>query len=192
VTGIVLAGGKSRRLGRDKALLPLDGSTLIERIIGTISQATDPILVISNPPEKLSWLTVPVVSDRVPKRSALAGIYTGLSVSDTHHSLFVACDLPFVSVDLLRLLIDLSDGYDVVIPQSEGGYEPLCAVYSRNCLDPIRSQLEQDNLRVQAFFPEVRVKVVDQELLRPYDPEGRAFFNINTEEEYQQALQWLV
>ena len=90
-------------------------------------------------------------------------------------------DLPVVSADLLRLLIDVSDGYDVVIPRSEGGYEPLCAVYSRNCLDPIRSQLEQDNLRIRAFFPEVRVKVVDQELLKPYDSDRRAFFNINTD-----------
>lgn len=191
MTGIVLAGGKSRRLGRDKALLSVGDSTLIERVIGIVSQVVDPVMVISNPPEKLKMLRVPVVADLIPNRSALGGIFTGLSVSRTPQNLFVACDLPFVSPDLLRLLIDLADGYDVVIPQSEGGYEPLCAVYSKNCLDPIRKQMERGDLRVRAFFPNVKVKVVDQEALQPYDPEEKAFFNINTDEEYRQALHLL-
>ena len=192
MTGIVLAGGKSRRLGRDKALLSVGNSTLIERIIGIVSQVADPVAVISNSPDKLRHLNVPVVTDLMPGRGALGGIYTGLSMSRTHQSLFVACDLPFISADLLRLLIDQADGYDVVLPRSAGGYEPLCAVYTRDCLDPIRSQLERGDLRIRAFFPSVRVKVVDRDALRPYDPEGRAFLNINTEEEYQQALHLLL
>ena len=187
-TGIVLAGGLSRRLDyRNKALLKIGGKSIIERIIDTLSEVTADILLITNSPDEFKHLDIPMFGDIIPGSGSLGGIYTGLKVSETYHNLIIACDMPFIRPSLLTLLIQQSRGYDVVIPVTPDGHHPTCAIYSRDCIKPIESQIRSGNLKISDFFPNVRTRRIDFNTLHDrYDQ--IMFFNINTKEDYLEAV----
>ncbi len=180
VSAIVLAGGQSTRLGRDKALLKLDGQTLIERIVTRVAQISAEVIVVTNAPPKFAHLEARLVSDVYPQKGSLVGIYSGLQAARHHYGLVVACDMPFINLNLLRHMIGLAPGYDVVIPAVDGLPEPLHAIYSRNCLAPIDRLLATGNLKIIDFFPEVRVRYVEEEVVDRFDPHHLSFFNVNT------------
>lgn len=197
ITGVILAGGISRRLGcRNKALLKIGDKSIIERVIDVLSEVTESILLITNSPEEFEHLGRPMFGDILPDSGSLGGIYTGLKVSKTHHNLVVACDMPFVLPHLLTLLIDYRRGYDVVIPMTPDGYQPTCAIYSKNCIDPIKAQIKAGDLKIIDFFPHVKVSKINLSALCPcrvthaaslsYD--SGMFFNVNTIEDYSKAL----
>ncbi len=191
ITSIVLAGGKSTRLGREKALATIDGESLIERVMERVTPLSTEVLLVMRPEQ----LTLPLptqpevktVTDLYPGKGSLGGIYTGLYYSSSFHNLAVACDMPFLNVALLRHLIELSSDFDVVIPLVEGNTEPLHAVYSKSCLAPIEALLRQDKLRIVDFFPSVRVRYMDESEVDRFDPQHLSFFNINTEEDLARA-----
>lgn len=187
-TGIVLAGGLSRRLDyRNKALLKIGGKSIIKRIIDTLSEVTTDMLLITNSPDEFKHLNIPMFGDIIPGSGSLGGIYTGLKVSETYHNLIIACDMPFIRPSLLTLLIQQSRGYDVVIPVTPDGHHPTCAIYSRDCIKPIESQIRSGNLKISDFFPNVRTRRIDFNTLHDqYDQ--IMFFNINTEEDYLEAV----
>ncbi len=187
-TGIVLAGGLSRRLDyRNKALLKIGGKSIIKRIIDTLSEVTTDMLLITNSPDEFNHLNIPMFGDIIPGSGSLGGIYTGLKVSETYHNLIIACDMPFIRPSLLTLLIQQSRGYDVVIPVTPDGHHPTCAIYSRDCIKPIESQIRSGNLKISDFFPNVRTRRIDFNTLHDqYDQ--IMFFNINTEEDYLEAV----
>jgi len=188
VTGIILAGGASKRLNyRNKALLKIGDKSVIERVIDALSKVTEHILLITNSPEKFEHLELSMFEDTLPGSGSLGGIYTSLKVSKTHHNLVVACDMPFIHTYPLTLLINHREDYDVVIPVTPDGHHPTCAIYSKNCIEPIEAQIKTGNLRIANFFPHVRVNRMDFSALHPpYDP--NVFFNINTSEDYLRAL----
>ncbi len=187
-TGIVLAGGLSRRLEyKNKALLKIGGKSIIERIIDALSEVTADMLLITNSPDEFKHLNIPMFGDIIPGSGSLGGIYTGLKVSETYHNLIIACDMPFIRPSLLTLLIQQSRGYDVVIPVTPDGHHPTCAIYSRDCIKPIESQIRSGNLKISDFFPNVRTRRIDFNTLHDqYDQ--IMFFNINTEEDYLEAV----
>lgn len=232
ISGIILAGGKSRRMGTDKALLRLGGQTLIENVIGKVSQLSQEVIVVANDPQKYKGLVtsslastrarrtnsrmnsgtrqrarqVRLVSDVRPGKGALGGIYSGLLAGSHFHSLVVACDMPFLNLNLLRYMAILAPGYDVIIPRvaarvsfshqppSKGSVtareehlHPLHAIYSKRCLEPIEELLDKGDLRIIAFFPQVRVRYVEQEEIDPFDPQHLSFFNINTPADVERA-----
>jgi molybdenum cofactor guanylyltransferase len=191
VTGIILAGGKSRRMGRDKAFLPFGRGLLIERVIEVIQQVTAEVILITNSPEQYRRFGLPMFADVIPDAGSLGGIYTGLVSAKTPYSLCLACDMPFVKPDFLRLLCDLAAEADVVIPRNADDFQPLCAVYAQVCRAPIRQKIEAGRLKITGFFDDVRVRVIDGELLARYDPHDVMFFNANTPEEYERARQML-
>lgn len=191
VTGVILAGGKSRRMGRDKAFLPFGQGLLIERVIEVIQQVTADVILITNTPEQYQRFGLPMFSDVIPEAGSLGGIYTGLVSAKTPHSLYLACDMPFVKPDFLRFLCDMTAEADVVIPRNAEDFQTLCAVYSRVCREPIRQKIEAGRLKITGFFDQVRVRVIEGELLAHYDPHDVMFFNANTPEEYEQARRML-
>jgi molybdenum cofactor guanylyltransferase len=187
VTGVILAGGQSRRMGRDKAFLPFGKGLLIERVIEVAQQVTDGMILITNTPKQYQHFGLPMFSDVIPQAGSLGGIYTGLVSAKTPYSLCLACDMPFVKRDFLRLLCDTAAEADVVIPRNDEDFQPLCAVYSQVCREPIRQKIEASRLKITGFFDQVRVRIIEGELLARYDPHDIMFFNANTPEEYKQA-----
>jgi molybdenum cofactor guanylyltransferase len=189
VTGVILAGGQSRRMGRDKAFLPFGKGLLIERVIEVARQVTDGVILITNTPEQYQHFGLPMFSDVIPQAGSLGGIYTGLVSAKTPYSLCLACDMPFVKPEFLRLLCDTAAEADVVIPRNDEDFQPLCAVYSQVCREPIRQKIEASRLKITGFFDQVRVRIIEGELLARYDPHDIMFFNANTPEEYKRARQ---
>jgi molybdopterin-guanine dinucleotide biosynthesis protein A len=180
--GVILAGGASQRMGRIKALLPVGETTLIEAVIARLREACPEILIVTNTPELYRHLGIPMVPDALPGRQSLVGIYTGVLHADG--PVFVcACDMPFLNPALIRYLGSLADGVDVVIPRHHGEYEPLHAVYTEACLEPIRRCAMRQG-RNTGFLGEVRVRVVEFEEIRRFDPDLRSFANVNTPGDY--------
>ena len=187
MTAIILAGGKSLRLGRDKALEEIGGKSLIERVIERLSSLGNEIIVVISSSDQLPDLSASRVVDIYPGKGALGGIYSGLRAATSFHSLVVACDMPFLSIALLRYLVETCPGFDIVIPRVAGNIEPLHAVYSKNCLTPIEAMLDEGKLRIADFFPAVRVRYVEEAEIERFDPERLSFFNINSKADLEQA-----
>ncbi|MFQ5835891.1 MAG: molybdenum cofactor guanylyltransferase, partial [bacterium] len=162
MTGIILAGGENIRIGLNKALLKINGGTIIEHIIKVINPIFSQILIVTNSPKDFEFLRVKVVKDPTQGRSPLAGIYSGLIYSKNYHNFFFACDMPFINPDLIKFMIEESGDYEVIIPQGNRGFEPLHAIYSKSCLKAIRVQLESNNFKITDFFSKVRVKFINQ------------------------------
>ncbi len=160
VTGVILAGGKSRRMGRDKAFLPFGKGVLIERVIEVVRAVTDDLLLITNTPEQYQRFGLPMVSDVIPEAGSLGGIYTGLVHAKTPYSLALACDMPFVKPAFLRFLCDMAGEADVMIPKNAEDFQPLCAVYAQACREPIRQRIEAGRLKITGFFDQVRVEAL--------------------------------
>lgn len=171
-------------MGRDKAWLPVDGRSLIELVVARLREACgDDLLLVTNAPARDARLGLRMVPDALPPGQSLVGIYTG--VLQANGPAFVcACDMPFLNPALVRHMGTLAHDADVVIPRHGGEYEPLHAVYTSACLDPIRRCIERQGRNI-GFLPEVRVRVVEAEELRRFDPDLRSFVNINTPEEYE-------
>ncbi len=191
ISSMVLAGGQSLRLGKDKAFLEVKGQLLIERIIDRLQQLSDEIIIVANEVDRYEEFEAIVVSDVYPGKGSLGGIYSGLKRSSHAHSLVVACDMPFLNVSLLRYMQMLAASYEVVIPRIGQQTEALHAIYSRSCLPFIDEQLQRGNLKIIGFFPQVRVRYVEQEEVEIFDAQHLSFFNINTEAELEQARQIL-
>ena len=187
MTAIILAGGKSSRLGRDKALEKIGGKYLIERVIGSLSQLGDDIIVVTAAPNQLSDLNVEKVIDTYPRTGAKVGLCTGINASLSFYSLVVACDMPFLNIDLLRYLLDSASGFDAVIPRIGDKIEPLHAVYSKNCISVLEEHIRKGKLKISDLFNEINVRYVEAEEMERYDPQHLSLFNINSEADLKRA-----
>jgi molybdopterin-guanine dinucleotide biosynthesis protein A len=191
ISGIILAGGRSSRLGHDKILEKIGDKSLLERVISRIDTFSENIIIVTAHERTFAPLArhpkVKTVSDILPGHGSLGGIYTGLVTSSSFYNLVVAADMPFLNESLLRYMIDKAEGYDFVLPQVEGLFEPLHAVYSRNCIAPIKTILEQGKRVIIELFNYVKVRYIEAEEVERFDPEHLSFFNINTREELELA-----
>jgi molybdopterin-guanine dinucleotide biosynthesis protein A len=164
---------------------------LIERTIDCLSTVSQAVLVVTSQ-EQFSSITAvrlkgKVVVDLYPGKGALGGIYTGLATADSHHSLVVACDMPFLNRDLLCYLMDLAPNFDVVVPKLDGKFEPLHAIYSKDCLAPIKEILREGSLEILRLFDLVKVRHVVRDEIAKFDPQFLSFFNINTPDDLKKA-----
>ena len=193
VTGVVLAGGRSRRLGRDKAVELVGGEPLISRVIGRMSEVADEIVVVVNGIERASELPLPqdaiVVVDAYPDKGSLGGIFSGLRAGREDWAMVVACDMPFVNVALLKHILGQREECDAVVPILDGRPEPIHAAYSKVCLPAIEKKILADDLKIAGFFDDVRVKFVGQIDVEKLDPDRLSFFNINTEQDLKKAAE---
>ncbi|MDR4497934.1 MAG: molybdenum cofactor guanylyltransferase [Candidatus Scalindua sp.] len=172
-------------MGRNKAFLKIQGKTFIERQIDLLREIFDKIIVSANTPSEYTFLNIPVIKDVYPGKGPLSGIYTGLMNSRSLHTFFLACDMPFVELPLIQYLKGLVKDFDVVVPQSERGLEPLHAFYSKNCLAPIKRELTRNNLRIISFFSDVKVKIVELDSLTSSKSFLDSIRNLNTPDDYE-------
>ncbi len=183
ITGVILVGGKSRRMGRDKAFLEVAGRPLVERVLEVFRENFERVILVGDREERFAGYGLPVLPDIFPG-SALGGIFTGLHAAETGYIFVSACDLPFPNVRVLRYLCSLRTGFDAVVPKTALGYEPLFALYSKSCLASMRKQLESGDFCAYGYYPQVRVRYVPYEELAHLDRDGKAFLNINTPAEF--------
>ena len=189
-TIVIQAGGESRRMGQDKALVPFLGQPLIERILERIRGLADEILVTTNNPGAFQFLGVPLYPDLVPDRGALGGLYTALRAASHPLVGVVACDMPFLNPDLLAFEREKLMGTkaDIVIPETSSGLEPFHAVYRRStCLEAVKSALDAGKWRVDAWFYQIKLLALTSEEMRLYDPHLVSFWNVNTPEDLSHA-----
>ncbi len=189
VTSIILAGGKSRRLGRNKALETIGDISLIEQTIERLKPLTGQILVVTSQEQ----FNLPVdgkaeiLVDLYPNKGPIGGIYTGLVASQSPHSFVVACDMPFLNQALLNYMKQCSANFDIVVPRLEGRVEPLHAMYSKDCLAHIEYLIKLDMLSILQLFDLVKVRYIEAEEINRFDPEHLSFFNVNTKYDLEKA-----
>jgi molybdopterin-guanine dinucleotide biosynthesis protein A len=187
----IQAGGQSLRMGREKALLDFQGQPLIQRVLKRVSYLADDIFITANNQEKYQFLDIRILPDIIPGIGALGGIFTALKYAKHPNVFVVACDLPFANPDLLSVCLrrQLVTNADVVIPQSKNGLEPLHAVYRRDtCLPAVEAAINTGKRRVISWHSDVNVHMIDQEEVSKFDPNGITFWNVNTPDEFQRAL----
>jgi molybdopterin-guanine dinucleotide biosynthesis protein A len=184
VTGVVLAGGASRRMGRDKAFLELDGRSLIDVVIERMIGVCAELLVVAGDAVSYVDLGVPVVTDRFRGVGVLGGLHAGLEAASNDLVLAVGCDMPFLNPALLRAFAGWAAGFDVAVLRRGRWVEPLHATYRRTCLPAMEAAIRSGERRIVSFFPEVRVRYVTTEEVAPIDPELRSLRNVNTPEEW--------
>lgn len=190
LTVVIQAGGQSRRMGRDKATLPFAGQPLIQRVVDRLAPLADELIVTTNRPETLTFLACRKVADVLPGRGALGGLYTALHVARHPLVAVVACDMPFVSADLLRAAAARlqQECADAAVPRTADGWEPFHAVYRRGtCLPWVQQALDAGQWQVIAWFGQARVLPLEPAWCRRYDPEGVAFWNLNTPDDWIRA-----
>ena len=190
MTSIILAGGKSSRLGRSKALQVIEGRSLIQWVVDHLAILSTEIIIVTAHGEAIpcsSAVRIKTVADIYPGKGPLVGIYSGLRASSSPRAIAVGCDTPFLSVSLLEYMTQICSTFDVVVPRIKNKLEPLCAVYSKNCLVPIQGLLEQDELRIRKLFSMVKVKYVEEDEINRFDPKHLSFFNINSQADLDRA-----
>jgi molybdopterin-guanine dinucleotide biosynthesis protein A len=181
ITGAVLAGGKSLRFGKNKALQQYGGKRLLEWAIESLRPFCDPIMVVVNDIGPYMDAGVMLAMDMIPHQGPLGGIYTALLFSPVEWVLVKATDMPFLVPDLASLLIEAKDGFDAVVPKLNDSYDPLVALYNRRCLPAIARRLAvPDERRVIGFYREIRLRTIAEEKWRKVDPEALSFKNVNT------------
>jgi len=189
LTAIILAGGKSSRIGsdQDKAMLKLNGKRLIDIVISKLKHIVEDNIIIIGPPEKYPSYKQ-VVPDLFNQRGLLVGLYSGLKASASRYNFVVGCDMPFLKVELLRYMGDKVDSNDIIIPRYAKSYvEPLCAIYSKTCLEIMKRNIEAGILSIRRIFPYLKVKYIEEEEIKRIDPELNSFFNINYKEDFIRA-----
>lgn len=186
--GFAVAGGRSSRMGQDKALLPWRGSTLLDHALDRLRSVFPDVRILSGPEERYAGRGVPVVIDPLPDAGPIAGLLAALEATRSLGGLgavLLAVDLPLVPASLLRALAAGLDSHDVVAPTSARGPEPLCAAYSVACLERVRRRIERGDYKMTSFWPEVPVASIEGEALAPFGDGATIFANVNTAGEYE-------
>lgn len=186
-SAVVLAGGRSRRMGRPKALLPFGGQPLILHVVRRIRSLFPDIVVAAAPEQELPELPAALVRDEVAYRGPVGGMCRGLRACKGAGAFVTSCDLPFLNLSLVSYLASRLPGHDVVAPYWEGRLQPLHAVYRRGVLPLLEQQLRRGELRPVSLYDKVRTLEVDEDEVRAFDPEGLSFFNVNTLDDYARA-----
>lgn len=191
VSAVILAGGKSQRMGFNKALFELGKASMVERIAGELSRHFREVVLVASDPEIYADLGLRVITDIYQGRGPLGGIHAALVKTSAKHIFVTACDMPFVDAGLARYLSGQAHNFDVVAPRLGQYIEPLYAVYGRGCIPAIEAQLIRGRCKISAFYASVRVCYVgEDEIARLVDP-GRVFFNVNTPADLEQVSKLL-
>jgi molybdopterin-guanine dinucleotide biosynthesis protein A len=181
LTGIILAGGKNSRMGTNKAFLEINGIRIIDRVIAVYKKLFSDIIIVTNSP--LSYVEFPdavIVTDIYKGKGALGGIYTGLFYAKSNRSFVAACDMPFLDEKFIHYLTEQKGNFDVIVPLLSEGYQPLHAIYSRNCLPHIKKMLIADRLKIDRLYKDVKLCCINEEKIKLFDESKHLFLNINT------------
>jgi molybdopterin-guanine dinucleotide biosynthesis protein A len=190
MTSIIVAGGKSLRLGRSKLLETIGDKSLIQWVVDRLAAISTEIIIVTAQGGTIpcsSAVRIKTVADIYPGKGPLVGIYSGLIASSNSQTIVVGCDMPFLNVSLLKYMAQTLADSDVALPRIGDMIEPLCAVYSKSCLAPIRQLLEQDERQIRKLFSRVKVRYVEEDEVNRFDPEHLSFFNVNSQDELERA-----
>lgn len=180
LTVAINAGGKSTRMGTDKSFVLFQGKPMIEVVMNHVARLGDELILITNNPAAYAHLGLPIFGDIYPDYGPLAGIHTAIYHARHPHTLIVACDMPWLNVNLLNYIISQRETADIIIPRREKFPEPLHAIYSKACLPAIEENLQAKRLKITGFFGKVSVNYIEKEVIQRFDKNGRSFANINT------------
>ncbi|MCB8980348.1 MAG: molybdenum cofactor guanylyltransferase [Ardenticatenaceae bacterium] len=183
----IMAGGKSSRMGTDKSFVLFNGRPLIEVVIEAVAGLGAETLLITNKPGAYAQFNLPMVSDVYPDHGSLGGIFTAVHAASHPHALIVACDMPWLNRSLLEYMVGLRETADIIVPRWEKYPEPLHAIYSKACLEPIEAKLKAQQLKITGFFGQVDVRFVERDEIERFDRNGRSFANINSPEDLEEA-----
>jgi len=188
VAGFILAGGESSRMGRDKALLELEGVSLIVRAARLVESIAGPPMIVGSP-ERFGALGWKTIADDFPGAGPLGGIATLLHPTETEWNLVIACDLPHLTREWLEFLVGraLGSNADAVLPMNERGAEPLCAMYSKRCEPAIRTALERGTRKVTDGLAGLRISVIEPAEWKAFDSDGLLFKNMNSPADFEEA-----
>jgi molybdopterin-guanine dinucleotide biosynthesis protein A len=183
LTGIILSGGKSLRMGENKAFLQIEGVPIIARIYDLFKELFQEVIIVTNQKEFFKNFDSKIYHDLMPDKGALGGLYTGIFFSSFQYSFCVACDMPFIKKSLVEYLVRNIQNNDVVVPRTKDGLQPLHAVYSKSCLHPIERIIDEGKYKIIDMYKMVKVRVVDEHEFLSLDPFRDSFINVNTPEE---------
>lgn len=188
-TGVILAGGANTRFsGKQKTLMKIGEKRIFDRIFDVMSAVFDDLLLVTNTPDRYLEWDATIVTDLLPVKSSLNGIYTGLFYTRTDYAFFTAGDTPFLKEEMVRTVVDgISPGIDIVMPETEHGREPLCAAYSRRCLELARHNVQTGRLKIMRTFRKKNIKIISEKAVRKADPDLLSFFNVNTPADLERA-----
>ncbi len=193
-TGVILSGGLAKRFdGREKAFLRIGEERILDKIYRVFKELFDEIMIVTNSPHQFVEWDLDIVTDLFDIRSSLTGIHAGLFYASNPYVFYSACDAPFLKKEVVETVLDgIDDGIDIVIPETSAGREPLCAAYSKRCLNIAEQHLRQQKLKIQLAFRKCRIKTISEKKLRQKDPDLISFFNINTPEDLERAQKMIV
>jgi molybdopterin-guanine dinucleotide biosynthesis protein A len=188
-TGVILSGGLSTRFkGQNKAFINVGGKHILDRLYAIFSDLFNEIILVTNDPLQFVEWDLTIVTDIFPVRSSLTGIHTGLFYMKNQFAFFSACDTPFLEKGLVEVLLENIDRkIDIIMPETSAGMEPLCAIYSKRCLNTAENHIKQNKFKIQRALGNHRLKKIPETVLRSKDPELTSFFNINTQEDLTRA-----
>jgi molybdopterin-guanine dinucleotide biosynthesis protein A len=189
MTGIILSGGKSKRMGTNKALLEIKGQRLIDRTASIMKSLFDPVIIVTNTPLVYLDLETEIVTDLYANTGALGGIYTGLFYAPSEQAFVIACDMPFIDDNFIKYMIDKSKNFDIVVPKCPDGLQPLHAIYSKKCLPRIENLLKNDDLKITGFYKGFKLSTITANTIRYFDPEGKMFINANSRQDIESIVE---
>lgn len=187
MTGAILAGGASKRMGLNKAFVEVGGIPIIERALKVLQGLFDEVFIVTTQPEPYLHLGCPVYTDLLPGNDSLGGLHAALSYSSGEACFLCACDMPFLNPRLIRYLAELASGADAVVPKSPDGLQPLHSVYTKGCLPAIEEGIAAGQLKLADLISQINARVVQGAELADLDPEWRSFFNINRMDDLEEA-----
>lgn len=188
-SAIIVAGGDSKRLGFPKPLLKFGDKTIVQTMIERLAGFFNEIIVVTDREELFSGLPVKITGDLITggKKCSLKGIHAGLACSSCRNNFVIACDMPFVNMHLIKYMSSFTPHYGAVVPRIQTYVQPLYAYYSKDCLPVMGDNLVKGQFKISGIYPEIKVKYIEEEEIDRHDPLRRAFFNINTPEDYEEA-----
>jgi molybdopterin-guanine dinucleotide biosynthesis protein A len=172
-------------MGQSKPFIEIEGVPIISRTHSLFERIFEEVIIVTNQKELYRMFGTKIYEDLLAYSGVAGGLYTGLFFSSFRYSFCVASDMPFLKESVIEYLIENIEDYDVVVPRTKDGLQPLHAVYSKNCLEPLRKIIEEKRHRIIDFYKKVRTKIIDEVEFISLDPRRESFININTPEELQ-------
>ncbi len=189
ISGVILAGGKSSRYGSNKALVEFHGIPLIKRVVGVMQSLFKYIILITNNPDEYEFLRLPMRKDLIEGLGPIGGVFTGLTAIPSEAGVFVACDMPYLNRGLIRYIVETRGSADIVVPRVDDKMEPLTALYSKVCLQPVKSLIQSQKYKLSELFDRVSVRYIEESEIRHFDPELKSFLNLNQPRELREFME---
>jgi molybdopterin-guanine dinucleotide biosynthesis protein A len=180
MTGIILAGGENSRMGENKAFVVMDGERLIDRTLRIFRSLFRETIIVTNSPLDYLDCDAAIVTDIYPGKKALGGVYTGLFYAADPHAFVAACDMPCLNPGFIAWMMEQAPAYDIVVPESPEGLEPLHAIYAKTCLPHMKRRITQDQLKITGFYKSLKCLTINYSIPTSFDPGNRMFVNVNT------------